>query len=119
MNDPTIDNTKTPVWRSFNPAHVYSADIIGGGTYLTLNYHDCFYPDNSGSLKVEIFRVDNFDVCLQDDSDPNNSIVLTQGQGLFASLAMDLCFSAGPRLRGGAVQSLSQAPCSRLGFGEG
>lgn len=55
INDDTIDNKKFPYWGKFNPAHIYIKDFVGQGKPITLNYHDCNYGDNSGSLKIEIF----------------------------------------------------------------
>ena len=83
INDTVIDNSKLPFWGTFDFAHVYTIDMVGQGARINLNYHDCFYPDNSGSLTVEILRQDNFDICLQDDSNPNSAIIFDSETGAF------------------------------------
>lgn len=55
INDPVIDSNKLPLWGAFNPANEYTIDFIGLGAPIGLNYHDCVYTDNSGSLTVEVF----------------------------------------------------------------
>lgn len=54
INDSTNDSAKFPFWGLYNPAHVYTIAFVGLGAPIALNYHDCVYGDNSGSLTVEI-----------------------------------------------------------------
>lgn len=68
VDDALVDDVKSPFWGAFNPSHVYQADVLGLSERIALNYHDCFYPDNSGFLTVEVFRLDDFDTCLTDDT---------------------------------------------------
>ncbi len=55
VNDTVNDSRKLPAWGVYNPTHEYTVDMPGTGGRLQLNYHDCVYPDNSGTLTVEIF----------------------------------------------------------------
>jgi hypothetical protein len=55
IDDPTIDSTKTPKWGTYTPTHVYEIDFAGKGAPISLNFHDCRYDDNAGSLTVEIY----------------------------------------------------------------
>jgi hypothetical protein len=55
ISDSINDNSKFPFWGAFNPLHVYDTVMVGQGFPVDLNYHDCNYGDNSGSLTVEIF----------------------------------------------------------------
>jgi hypothetical protein len=54
VNDTGKDASRTPFWGAFNSARVYEIGFVGLGAPITLDYHDCFYHDNSGSLTVEI-----------------------------------------------------------------
>jgi hypothetical protein len=54
IDDPTTDATKTPKWGPYNPAHVYSQQIIGQGRPATLLMQDSVYTDNSGAVSVTI-----------------------------------------------------------------
>ena len=38
--------TKSPDWGPFNAAHEYTAEIIGTGNPISVNYHDCGHGDN-------------------------------------------------------------------------
>lgn len=55
IDDTVNDSSKLPFWGPFDPSHVYTIDFVGLGARIELNYHDCAYGDNSGSLTVEIF----------------------------------------------------------------
>ena len=56
INSPISSNSKGGTWgAAYNPAHQYTVAFPGTGAAISLNYHDGFYPDNSGSLTVEIF----------------------------------------------------------------
>jgi hypothetical protein len=48
--------TKLPFWGKFAPDHVYTIDFVGRGAPIHVNYHDCSFDDNSGSLTLQIFR---------------------------------------------------------------
>ena len=50
-----IELTKTPNWGVYNSSHIYSIDFAGKGEPISLNYHDCAFSDNQGTLTVEIF----------------------------------------------------------------
>lgn len=54
VNDPTVDGSKTPHWGAYSLSHVYTTGFTGNGAPITLNYHDCYFPDNQGELTVEI-----------------------------------------------------------------
>jgi hypothetical protein len=55
--DDTVNSpAKFPSWGPFNATRIYTVDFVGTGSAITLNFHDCFYFDNSGSLTVEIIR---------------------------------------------------------------
>lgn len=56
INDAQNDSDKFPFWGEFSQTHVYIIDFEGLGAPISLNYHDCFYGDNTGSLTVEIFQ---------------------------------------------------------------
>lgn len=56
INDNVIDNVKVPFWGDYEPSHVYAINFVGEGSPINLNYHDCSYVDNSGSLMVEVWR---------------------------------------------------------------
>jgi hypothetical protein len=56
VNDTVNDTSKFPFWGPYNPTHVYTIDYVGQGARIRLNYHDCWYFDNIGSLKVEILH---------------------------------------------------------------
>jgi len=58
INDTVNDNAKFPFWGGFESSHVYTIDFVGQGSSINLNYHDCAYTDNSGSLTVEVWRPD-------------------------------------------------------------
>lgn len=55
VDDPVEDPSKSPNWGAFNAAHVYVVSFVGKGATIALDYHDCFYHDNAGSLTVEIY----------------------------------------------------------------
>ena len=55
INDSSIDNDRFPDWGAFDQEHVYNIDFMGEGKPISINYHDCYYGDNSGGLTVEIF----------------------------------------------------------------
>ena len=38
--------TKSPDWGPFNAAHEYTADFVGTGNPISVNYHDCGHSDN-------------------------------------------------------------------------
>ena len=54
IDDPTVDNDKTPKWGAYNPNHVYETRVIGKGAPAQLRLHDGDYSDNSGSILVTI-----------------------------------------------------------------
>jgi len=56
INDGTIDSETLPDWGPYDPSHVYIVSFVGTGFPISVNYHDCFYADNSGSLTVEVFE---------------------------------------------------------------
>jgi hypothetical protein len=56
INDTVNDSKKFPGWGVYSATHQYTIDARGTGARIQLNYHDCVYQDNNGSLTVEIFR---------------------------------------------------------------
>jgi hypothetical protein len=56
INDAVNDILKTPKWGAFSDSHSYTIDFAGTGATINLNYHDCDYEANSGSLTVHVFR---------------------------------------------------------------
>lgn len=56
INDPTLDNLKSPDWGAFSQAHTYTFDVIGQGQPLSFKFHDCNYSDNAGNFTVQVFR---------------------------------------------------------------
>jgi hypothetical protein len=108
VDDAIIDNVKSPFGGAFDTSHVYVVDLQGLGRPIMLNYHDCFYLDNSGSLTVEIFREDNFDICLQDDSNPSNTLLFDSVTGAFRFNCNGFVFiGRGTVMRQGSTVSLS------------
>ena len=56
IDDPTLDNLKSPDWGAFSAGHTYTYDIIGQGQPLSFKFHDCNYSDNAGTFTVQLFR---------------------------------------------------------------
>ena len=56
IDDTVNDGRKSPFWGTYSPTHEYAVGATGAGAPIGLNYHDCLYTDNRGSLTVEIFR---------------------------------------------------------------
>ncbi len=54
IDDSKVDGAKTPSWGAYSPAHEYTIDFAGKGAPISLNFHDCVYSDNKGSMTVEI-----------------------------------------------------------------
>lgn len=54
VDDDVNDDFKLPDWGGYNDSHVYSTSVVGAGLPLTFRFHDCYYPDNSGTLTIEI-----------------------------------------------------------------
>jgi len=71
IDDAANSSKKSPFWGAFDHTHTYTTDFVGHGGPINLNYHDCYYADNSGSLTVEIFPVDNFDICMVNNATGN------------------------------------------------
>jgi hypothetical protein len=47
---------KKPVsWGAYSTAHKYTTGWVGNGKQIHVNYHDCNYTDNNGTLTLEIF----------------------------------------------------------------
>lgn len=44
-------------WGAFNPAHEYYYMVTGDGNPVSLLIYDVYYPNNSGSLTVEIYEL--------------------------------------------------------------
>jgi len=44
-------------WGVFNPLHTYTLQVTGTGVPLDFAIYDSYYPDNSGSLTVEIWKI--------------------------------------------------------------
>jgi hypothetical protein len=55
INDASNGHAKSPAWGEFSQAHVYTANFVGTGAPISLNYHDCISDDNEGTLRLEIF----------------------------------------------------------------
>ncbi len=54
IDDATTDTSKTPKWGPYNPAHIYSQQIVGKGQPASLLLQDSVYGDNSGAVTVTI-----------------------------------------------------------------
>lgn len=46
-------NGSTP-WGDYNPAHEYDHETVGAGTLAEFKIHDIYYPNNTGSLFVDV-----------------------------------------------------------------
>lgn len=55
IDDSVNDSDKFPSWGPYDPAHEYVIDLVGSDAAISLDFHDSFYPDNSGSLTIEVF----------------------------------------------------------------
>lgn len=55
VNDTVLDAEKSPFWGEFAADHIYTINFVGLEAPINLDYHDCAFSDNSGSLTVEIF----------------------------------------------------------------
>jgi hypothetical protein len=55
IDDATVGRVKFPYWGRFTSTHVYTIAFVGLGAPISLNYHDCNYADNVGTLTVQIF----------------------------------------------------------------
>ena len=84
IDDAVNDSRKSPYWGSYSPTHEYTTGVGGTGASISLNYHDCNYADNRGSLTVEIFREAAVTVQL-------NQTVFTTGQ----TMVITPCLSPG------------------------
>jgi hypothetical protein len=52
IDDPTVDDNKSPKWGTYNPNHVYETTYVGTGKPAQLRMHDGDYTDNSGTVLV-------------------------------------------------------------------
>lgn len=77
---------KQPFWGPFDPSHVYTIDWVGAGAAISLNYHDCFIPDNAGVLTVEILAPQPTDTTPPSIAiaTPANGAVYATGQSVIA-----------------------------------
>lgn len=75
-------------WGTFNPAHVYWMTFISSGNPLDFAIYDTYYPNNSGVLNVQIFKViaedqtdatGNYDLVIPDGT-PGNLVIAEQTQ---------------------------------------
>ena len=55
INDTVNDSDKPPSWGPYDASHIYTVDFVGLGAPVSFNFHDSFYPDNAGSLTIEVF----------------------------------------------------------------
>lgn len=44
-------------WGGFSSEHVYSSMFTGDGSTVEFSIYDSVYGDNSGSIKVDIYRI--------------------------------------------------------------
>ena len=79
IDDAVIDSIRVPNWGPFDPTHVYTIDWAGADAALSLNYHDCDYEDNSGSLTVVVWSPFEFDIDIKPGSTKNPINVGSQG----------------------------------------
>jgi hypothetical protein len=49
-----VNGSTVPGWGVYQGSHVYNKVVVGTGAPITLQYLDCNYGDNSGSLTVTI-----------------------------------------------------------------
>ena len=89
VNDTVNDSRKSPGWGAYDPTHEYTVDAPGTGARLQLNYHDCLYSDNSGSLTVEIFSPAGLTVELNDST-------FRTGQTMVVTVSLTPGFITGP-----------------------
>jgi hypothetical protein len=57
VDDSTIDSTRTPRWGAYQADHVYEVDFLGKGATISVNLHDGNYSNNTGSLTLDILRL--------------------------------------------------------------
>lgn len=55
IDDPTIDETRSPDWGEYSSGHSYQAEVTGTGAALAAQFHDPNFGNNSGSLTLEIW----------------------------------------------------------------
>ena len=55
IDELTISAERHPYWGPYDPSHEYEILLQGRGGTLRLQYHDCKYEDNAGTLTVRIF----------------------------------------------------------------
>lgn len=49
-----VSGSKIGGWGVYAEDHVYAGAVTGKGSPLTLRLSDCYYPGNTGTLKVEV-----------------------------------------------------------------
>jgi YD repeat-containing protein len=81
VNDPSRLTVKSPYWGSYNPAHQYQVDVVGGGSALSFDYHDDYYGDNvaddaANPLQVQIWA--------HLPAAPSNLVAIANGTGTVA-----------------------------------
>jgi hypothetical protein len=54
VNDPTIDNIRTPRWGAYRNTHIYEVEWVGNGGPIVAQFHDGNFTTNSGMLTLEI-----------------------------------------------------------------
>ena len=50
-------NGSKPRWGSFSSDHLYTISFIGQDAPIQLSYRDSFFPDNSGTLSLDILAI--------------------------------------------------------------
>ncbi len=57
VDDTTVNSTRTPQWGAYQADHVYEIDFVGKGATISTNLHDGNYSNNTGSLTLDILRL--------------------------------------------------------------
>ena len=57
IDDGNIAMDMVPDWGPYNPSHVYEVEWLGEGRPIRIYFVDGFYPNNSGSLTLEILEL--------------------------------------------------------------
>jgi hypothetical protein len=55
IDDPVIDDTRSPDWGEFSSEHTYEALVAGTGAALAAQFHDPNFGNNGGSLSLAIW----------------------------------------------------------------
>ena len=54
VDDPIVDENRSPRWGPYNADHIYTVTMIGEGAPIVASYHDGNFSNNSGSFTLQI-----------------------------------------------------------------